>query len=786
MDARIMTMVEQQGLLRVPLLHKQAANAEHYALLNGTKNNLCLDGHATEDSEWYRKMAWSSGNNTYICFDNGKCYIYRFDRPQLESYEQGIIFNNSDKFFSYLGSHVHNDENSIVPYVLRTYRQLRNEIRTGNSGIDSLRALLYLLAYSRDGEHVHLKEWGLNEQDVEVIQAIDHTKWNMIADRFMDGVLFTDKWLKPNIDMILRHTAGKLFEEANYIAYLPSQLSLFPDEKIKYRYNTIQDGAYFTPAYVARSIVEEAIQNVRLADKESLTIFDPACGASGFLVEALRQLKKAHFDKPIRIIGWDKAETAVMMSRFVLNFEKQEWDTDLRIEVEQKDSLSEENLWPQDVDVLLMNPPFLSWERMKATPKIREQVLHVLPGIGRANLSAAFLVKAVDTLKPSGVLGAVVPTHLLNDQRYEPLRDMIRNQVSIRMIGGLGSFVFDPVITYTSMFIATKGREDLGDTTVLWTNNVYGATESGLKALRKYRYTNSISSEKDFSVYDMQFDAGQKSWKIDDYQSLALKSRIDAAVRKGLLRRVSDLFNVHLGARTGNNKVFVVTEDFVRSIPENERRYFRPSVDNLAIDCGHLYRINYVFYPYSKDVEPINSEGQLAALLPETYKRKLLPAKLQLQSRGSLKGNPRWWLLSEHCAWQEEKELKLVTSEFGKAGSFAIDYEGEHVVERGTMWEFRKNGWKPRLKYFEAYLAILNSPYMDTLLSIYGEQLAGGVVYKLGKSYIGNLPLPDLSLPEYEMYVSELRRYAKLMKEDEYWDSTELNALVKKMMAHVE
>ena len=289
-------MIQQQGMLSVPLLHRQTSEKEHFALLNGTKNNLCLDGKSSELSEWYRKMAWSSGNNIYIAFNNGMCYIFRFDRPQIESYDEKLVFDNTDSFFNYLGKGTSNVENSIVPYVLRTYRQIRNEIRTGNSGLDSLKALLYLLAFSRDGENMNLDAWGMTTEDVGICQIIDRNKWDMITERFMNGVLFTDKWLKPDIDLILRHTAGKLFEEANYIAYLPPQLNLFPDEKIKYSYDTMQDGAYFTPAYVARSVVEESLLKVDLAGKDRLTIFDPACGASGFLVEALRQLKKAGFD----------------------------------------------------------------------------------------------------------------------------------------------------------------------------------------------------------------------------------------------------------------------------------------------------------------------------------------------------------------------------------------------------------------------------------------------------------------------------------------------------------
>lgn len=785
MDARISTMIQQQGLLNVPLLHCQPAGMEYYALLNGSKNNLCLDGRAEQASEWYRKMAWSSGNNTYLGFSGGKCHIFRFDRPQIESYDEGLVFDNADKFIAYLGKGASNVENSIVPYVLRTYRQIRNEIRTDNSGTDSLRALLYLLAYSRDEGQVNLGNWGLTARDAEIIQAIDVVKWATIVEQFARGVRFTDKWLTPDINLILRHTAGKLFEEANYLAYLPSQLTLFPDENIRYSNETLQDGAYFTPSYVARSIVEESLRLVNLDEKAHLTIFDPSCGASGFLVEVLRQLKRVPYEKPVHVIGWDKAETAVMMSKFVLNFEKQEWGDLLTCDLQLCDSLAAEHVWPQNVDILLMNPPFLSWDRMKNSPDIRERVHDIIPDIPKANLAAAFLAKAANAVRPGGVLGVVVPTRLLNDQNYALLRNRLRDQLNLRLIGGLGSYVFENVLAYTSMLVATKDADN-APTTIMWTNNIAGTASEGLKALRKYRYNNAVMEEKDYSVYEVRIDETQETWRIDNYKNLHLKQRLNEALDKKILRRVGELFDIQQGIRTGANRVFIVPEEFVMSLPDNERAYYRPSADNIAIDMGHLYKINYVFYPYTKGLDPIDSEDRLQEILPESYQRLLLPARRVLSTRPSMVGNPRWWELTRHRSYLEEPMPKMLSTEFGHAGSFAIDYDGNFVVERGYIWNLNTKRFRPKQKFEEAYLAFFTSAYMNTLFEFYGEKLAGAEVYKLGLSYVKNVPLPDLSLLVFEQYIPELRRFAKLMKEDEYWETTELNALVNEMMKHVE
>ena len=784
MDNRILTMTLQQGLLCVPLLHNQAADLGHFALLNGERNNLCLDCFAKEDNGWYRMMAWSSGNNIYLGFDKKNCHIFRFDRPQVESYEKELVFKNSDKFFTYLRQGPYDLENSIVPYVLRTYRQLRNEIRTEDSGTDSLKALLYLLAYSRDGKNVNLEEWGLNDKYVEIINTIDTNKWSIIVEGFTKGVLFSDKWLKPDINLILRHTSGKLFEEANYLACLPSQLTLFPNEKIRYSSKSMQDGAYFTPSYVARSIVEESLRQITLKEKAELTIFDPACGASGFLVEVLRQLKKVSFNKSVKVIGWDKAATAVAVSKFVLNFEKQEWGDMLTCEIEQCDSLTTYP-WPQNVDILLMNPPFLSWDLMQDTPQLRDHVREIIPEVPKANLAAAFLAKAIDSVADNCVLGAVVPTRLLNDQNYIKLRNRLLDSMELKLIGGLGSYVFENVLAYTSMLVATKGKQNYGQTTVLWTNNVAGAAGEALKALRKHRYTNAVIEGNDYSVYETSISRDNKSWRVDNYKNIDLKMHLNGALNAGFMRMTEDLFDIQQGVRTGANDVFIVPEDFVLSLPEKERLYFRPSVDNMAIDAGHLYKVNYIFYPNTKGLEPIVNEENLQQMLPETYRLLLLPAKKKLSERKSIQNNPCWWELTRRRSYLEEKNPKMLSTEFGHSGSFAIDYNGEFVAERGYVWNLNKKIFKQRLKYEEAYLAFFASEYMNTLLDLYGEKLAGANVYKLGMSNVKNVPLPDFSNEYYVKFIPKLRYFAQLMKDDKYWDRAELDNLVTEMMAYV-
>ncbi len=149
-------------------------------------------------------------------------------------------------------------------------------------------------------------------------------------------------------------------------------------------------------------------------------------------------------------------------------------------------------------------------------------------------------------------------------------------------------------------------------------------------------------------------------------------------------------------------------------------------------------------------------------------------------------GNPKWWELTRHRSYQEDIKPKMVSTEFGHSGSFAIDYSGAFVVERGYIWNLKAKQFRQHLKYEEVYLAFFASDFMNTLLELYGERLAGADVYKLGQSYVKSVPLTDFSLQVFEKYLPELRRFAKMMKTDEYWDVSELNALVNQIMTYVE
>lgn len=109
------------------------------------------------------------------------------------------------------------------------------------------------------------------------------------------------------------------------------------------------------------------------------------------MTEILKQLHDKKYKGNVIIKGWDSSESAISTSRFLLNYEKENtWHQRLSFDIRSVvDSLNED--WGIDNDIILMNPPFVSWELLNKTQ--REVVSECLPNISKPNQSVAFLRK---------------------------------------------------------------------------------------------------------------------------------------------------------------------------------------------------------------------------------------------------------------------------------------------------------------------------------------------------------------------------------------------------------
>lgn len=739
------------GLLPINLEHNQEKEVNKYAMLDGDVNNFGLAFLRQDDDGNYRNKAWSSNMHNFVTVKGDNLILYRTSGDNKEEYNYSFVRDNLSSFYKYLTLKQDKEPKGVVNFLMEEYAKIRTALREvhGDNAV-SLTALLYMLtSVNHQVTSDNLKVYGLPDNTLDIIGSI---KDNSLIGQIVEDVQNGTGGFKPDITLLLRHAAGRLFEEANFMVRINPQLNLFPSNELKYYYDPRFIGAYYTPTYIARSVVDYALNHYDFGDKGKITIFDPACGSGEFLVESLRQLKSMGYDGEINIIGYDLSHSAVIIAKYILAFESIEWGDKLKFTVESKDSIISD--WPK-VDLLFMNPPYSSWEQMdkKYTSYIREKL-----GIKRMspNIASIFYHKAVRSLNEEGIVGSVMPSAFLYSVSTSAIRNSSLDYARPLLIARLGNFVFPKAYVDVCAVIA-KETNSSNQTTMVWTNNVDDIVPEVIRQFRISSYTNkAFRDTSNYSAYSVNYKEIEEKniWMPLSATMYRQKHRYETWKQLKAFTSVSKVFDVMQGARTGANRLFKISSEEYGELTETEKHYFRPAIDNHSLRKNRINVVNYLFFPYTDDGITINSEEELRERCPVLYE-KIMPFKDGLVSRRD--AGDKWWLLSWPREWQYKKFKKLVSGEFGNSDNFSIDTTGDFVVERGCYWR-PKNKMKEDEVFF--YFGIFSSTYFNDLLALYSRQLAGGNWYGLSKRFVDNIPLPIFENIPDEL-ITELVKYAQ-------------------------
>lgn len=742
-------------------------NRNQYALLNGGQKDFCIDLNPNDDICLFNSYAWSANTKNYLAVSLDNVVIYNWLKSSPETVKISDVENNIFTFYNYLGKHTYTTGNDVVPFIINLFRKMRNITRERNSPQEALNLLYILLASLEDDlNDIDYDKWAIRQVNIP-------GQFETFVNELKDGVGSA----KPDLSIILRHCSGPIFQEAHRVVQtfysdrdlfgnISSKIISLPKE---------YSSSHYTPQYVARSIVEQCLNRVDL-NRNVLRIFDPACGSAEFLMEVLKQLYDKQYNGNIIIKGWDTSESAISTSTFLLNYEKEHtWHQKLSFEIHSvEDSLNED--WGIDNDIILMNPPFVSWELLIKAQ--REIVSECLPNISKPNQSVAFFKKAIDALSVNGVLGCVMPTSFFEADAYKCVREQLKEELHSYFAGKLGNFIFDNALTDVSIYVGKK-VDDTSSTKLLWCRNENGVAQSALCALRKIEASRLMEiDEEKYSIYfpDVYPDM-QDSWKVISHSAYTFKNKLNDALINGRLVKLQSIFTVKQGIRTGGNDLFIIDLYEYEKMSIREKSFYRKSVDNDAISYSKLDAKNYVWFPYDSSGIMIKSEEQLKSECPNTYDR-LIRDKNKLERRASLSNKDYWWALSRHRKWLLKKECRLVSTEFGNNRSFSLDTKGEYVIERGYAWmpkkEFKTNDY-----YF--YLSIFSSSVFERILSIYTRQLAGGDWYDFAAKYTNSIPMPDIhhnNLRETRIYMDLVLLGKAISEEGSHFYSERINELV--------
>ncbi|MDT8837632.1 N-6 DNA methylase [Paraburkholderia fungorum] len=735
------------GLLAVPLYRERDAGTKH-VLLNGISGNFCLDEEEGIPLVDRCAVAWSSNIGHHLTTTPNYVEVVRWDKPDsAERYTVASIQNNLEDFHRYLEKSAPESNNSVVGHALGVFRSIRSGLREGATGFSALEAFLYLLGCVASGTEPGKDlpaDWPLPETAKTVFQNLSLADQGYFFDR-LSGNIGSFRMLRPDFALLLRHASGALFQEAHAQVVLPDE-NWLPgigplDAVLNRRSLGITDGAFFTPPSIARTLAEEALREFPHASEEHITIFDPACGSGELLKEALRILEIKNFRGHVTIQGWDVSQAAVDIASFSLGWEAASWNGKVAVRIECINSVTAVH-WPVNVQFVLMNPPFKSWQDMNAEEQ--QAVQEQLSGLqtNKPNLASVFIMRASQALSANGVLASVAPRSFFDASSSRKLRESLLETISPVVIVNLANpSLYTHAMVQSGLFVG-KRTTDRQQTTLVWTDPRPGSVGEALRGLRKFQLDASVAvSDDGFSVYRDGSPSDSRSWLPRPYSGWALGRFLQ---ERGGLINAKSLFDIKQGVRMGSD-AFLVTKAFVEQLESQERAYFRPAVTNANLLDGRLSNDTFIFYPYTDGLSRINTEDDLASAVPKYYQEYLVPNRTELEGRKSLvKAGQPWWGLIWPREWQYSVTPKLVTKYFGRAGSFAWDARGDFVVVVGHGWiprESRKH-WQHISSddYALALVAIFATPLGENLLSQHSVQVGGGQ-WDLSGKYVGDLPL---------------------------------------------
>jgi hypothetical protein len=706
-----LTWKQRFGLLPIHLTPIHDENS--FIMLNGGDGDFCLktEGIDEKSRDFYYSCAWSSNTKNFVVLNDATVTIYNWKKDKTEKIPKNQVAENLDKFYKYLVSISYKSETDIIPFIIDIFKQFRNLTQSDKQEIEALNFLFVLLAGIEE-DNINFEKWGLS-RNIEIPQNFDQ-----YINRLKKGYLN----IHPNLDIILRHSSGILFQEAQKeVFFFDKQKHLWSDfsnknDSKKNWYSSF----YYIPPYVCRSIVENAIRKIDIT-KPLLKIFDPACGSSEFLTETLKQLRENGYRGNIQVIGWDSSEMAINISNFLLNYEKRTiWQDRLNYDIRLvENSLNEE--WSNDYDLILMNSLLASNISFKA----------------KANQAIEFLLKSIQSLNDNGIIGCIIPSSFLTLDTYQKMRNEVYDLISISLLGKLGNFVFENTLIDISLLIGHKPKTE-NIPFILWTANERGTVQNSFRNLRKmYCSGSSTIVDKDCSIYQPSSFPIKENWQPISAQKYEVLKTLERLVYEKKLVKIEDVFDVKTGIQTGNNEIFKISETEYYELPNREKSFFKQVVDNQSIKNGKIIISNYIWYPYNKKDLLIKTEQELNQKIQSFYKEKL-----DLLKNRRRKKSLNWWELNTLPSWliEKEKEPRLISTAFGKSDSFAFDKDGIFLIEGANAW-FPKKKFND-INHYYFYLALFSSPFFYELLSIYSNPYIYG--WNLGKTYTKDIPIPDV------------------------------------------
>jgi hypothetical protein len=754
---------EVLGLVSVPLFGAARSNnlgGTHAMMLDGEAGSFSLsisDGSPIPASTANR-WSWSSNVlHSVVLNRTGKTATVR--RWDTHSEDQWPIANEGDvrSLFRSFEDTPETEEQTVIDRGLQTFLAVRTAVeQRGANQLDVVLAFNTLVAYAAriyghtvaplpgtidfaGATDLLHRAGALNFEAKDISRGLRSYPLGDLARLLVEGDNGAGYLLEA--DLLVRHASGTLYEEAHKQLLSPTA----PDRQSAFGFYLTSGRprphgpgpsyVHYTPPSLARSLVEVALKFADL-DCQTIRVLDPACGSGVFLIEALRELGKHETGKAVHLEGIDESDVAVAMADFCVGNAINGIDNiEAGYSIINRNSL-ELPSWGSP-NLILMNPPFLSWRDQP--PETREIVARTLGPAhsGRPDIASAFIFRAAESLAPGGGMAAVVPSSFLESESASLLREYLSKlgEFRVHLVGQFGYGFFNA--TVQPAFIAISRSRNASPVRIVWADAQRTNVDAAIRSLRQLPWKEP-RAEPGFELRSIEQHLLPPYRWTPQRQATA---DFAAEVTHNTLTTVSDFFVPRLGVRVGDKKVFMLTQEELDYFctTQRARSYFRPIADEV-VDCV-IRPSGFIFYPYATNGRlRLETEEVVRDALPRFYEERLRPKKIALLKRKSR--YREWWEVSRPVAtWLAPHVPRIVVKEFGRRGNFGIDRTGEYAVVQGFGWCWKAG--EPHERQLLAYLALLNSDFFDSVLAAYCPRVQGGQ-YVLRRHIVDHVPLPPI------------------------------------------
>ena len=509
----------------------------------------------------------------------------------------------------------------------------------------------------------------------------------------------------------------------------------------------IINGAIYTPSDIRNYIVNQTFDN-RDFDFQTIKIADIACGCSGFLYTACKELRLRTgntFEHIFQnqIFGLDIQEYSVTRSKLLLcllAISEGEDIEQFHFNIHLGDTLIFN--WLEVIndfhgfDVIVGNPPYVSARNLDDASKENVKLWDVC-STGNPDLYIPFFQIGYENLAPNGILGYITMNTFFKSLNGRALRKYFEDKrIAIRIIDFGTHQIFKSKSTYTCICLLENAEQNF--------------VEYYKSVAKELPHNRNLYSKVNFNNLN-----AKKGWNLNNNEVI---SRIESV---GIT--LGELYKTRHGIATLRNDLFIfkpVAEDEDFFYLQNGNLYpIEKGICKDILNSNKLSRsidfqnvVEKILFPYDNESKPKALEEEfLQDQFPMAF--EYLQGKRNLLSqRDKGKGDYEKWFAFGRTQSLEKVENKLFFPKFSdKTPAYLISndidllfYNGLAVIGHSEEeMLLAKKIMESRLFWY--YIKTTSKPYSSSY-------------YSLNGNYINNFGIPDFTSTEIDFIINETNK----------------------------